>query len=633
MKTAFSQLAFACLVFSMAHAQVNLFDVANAGDVLFEELFQSDTIAFEWKMSGMAQANLNEGINQYKDEKFGVAIELLTNVVKQEPELWMSYYYRALCYKKLRQYTEAEKDLKQCLVLNKSLLLCYLELGKIHVLNGKPNESEKNYEKYIDLNPTDPKGQYLLAGNYFIYKNPAKAKKALEKCLEIDSKYAPAYMKLGLLELSQDKQISSLEKFEKALEIDSVNSLALLFHGIFSADKVPKQSLRDFSKLIRLYPANHNFRLMRGFLLVEQKDFENAFRDLHKVIQERQINEGAFRGQQSYLDKQIDLQYAGYYVISHIYGMPDGLAEQVKKGFCLLCVGKDEDAIRTFNPLHHQDTTAVTRFLTALGNERLGKHVTAFQLYDKALKFDNDLLDAHKKRGTYLMELKNYAGALKDFNEMLRINSENHAAHKFKAIALYNLKNYEEAEKSFTKHLASDSTDKDGFIYRGDCYRALGDSLSSLYDFIRGDALNYESLDFLIRRHYKDEGFDRINHELYALLPKKKISQLQVKALQLRTVILKKDWDRVSVDSDKLIEESKKNFDMQMQSFGIVAKGIRAYQKGETDEAIKLFNKALRIDPNSGTAFLERGKLYRLSNDEKAARKDFAKAKELGYSL
>jgi Tfp pilus assembly protein PilF len=104
MKSAFIQFAFICFFVSLTHAQVNLFDVANAGNVLFDELFESDTVAFEWNMSGVAQANLNEGINQFKDQKFGVAIERLTDVIKQEPKLWMAYYYRAICYKSILQY-------------------------------------------------------------------------------------------------------------------------------------------------------------------------------------------------------------------------------------------------------------------------------------------------------------------------------------------------------------------------------------------------------------------------------------------------------------------------------------------------------------------------------------------------
>jgi tetratricopeptide (TPR) repeat protein len=56
-----------------------------------------------------------------------------------------------------------------------------------------------------------------------------------------------------------------------------------------------------------------------------------------------------------------------------------------------------------------------------------------------------------------------------------------------------------------------------------------------------------------------------------------------------------------------------------------INKGTQAYQKGEYDEAIKYFSKALQLDPKSDKALFERGLTYYKLGRWEDARSDFMK--------
>ena len=59
------------------------------------------------------------------------------------------------------------------------------------------------------------------------------------------------------------------------------------------------------------------------------------------------------------------------------------------------------------------------------------------------------------------------------------------------------------------------------------------------------------------------------------------------------------------------------------------AKGC--YDRGEYDQAIEDWTKAIQLGPSFAHAYSMRAKTYQVLGDQAKAEADFAKAKELGY--
>ena len=94
-------------------------------------------------------------------------------------------------------------------------------------------------------------------------------------------------------------------------------------------------------------------------------------------------------------------------------------------------------------------------YLVKLANKfkEQGNYSIAISLYDKALRIDNNFINALDGKGWALIELGNYTQALPYFDKALQIDPNLVDALNFKGQALYNLGNYTESKYYLDKAL------------------------------------------------------------------------------------------------------------------------------------------------------------------------------------
>jgi tetratricopeptide (TPR) repeat protein len=68
-------------------------------------------IPFKWDMTGNIQVAFNEGLNYLDEGNLELAVRNFDDVVRLDSLFWLSYYYRGISNKELRNYKLAEKDL------------------------------------------------------------------------------------------------------------------------------------------------------------------------------------------------------------------------------------------------------------------------------------------------------------------------------------------------------------------------------------------------------------------------------------------------------------------------------------------------------------------------------------------
>lgn len=57
------------------------------------------------------------------------------------------------------------------------------------------------------------------------------------------------------------------------------------------------------------------------------------------------------------------------------------------------------------------------------------------------------------------------------------------------------------------------------------------------------------------------------------------------------------------------------------------------YAKGRNDQAVQLFDEVIRLNPNFGRAYYQRGMVYQSQEKYDKAIEDISKAKSLGYGV
>jgi tetratricopeptide (TPR) repeat protein len=621
-------------------SQVNLGDLVDE-NVTYLELQGFLKPEFSWDMQGKAQAFLNEGINRIEEGMPHLALPEFDEAAKLEPQSWIIHYYRGICLKLLDAPVAAEAALKSANTFNPGNFFIMMEVGKSVELQKKFDEAEKFYERAAEISPKNALPQFMLASVFVKNNKLARAKRKYADCVQLDSTFLHGEVRLAIIEtIEKPDSKKALRRLEYVLQKDPNNRTALIFHAALVHEQNIQASLRDIDKLVQLDPTNTNLRFMRGIVSTKNGDYEQGFSDLRKVIDAQHVDDYRAKGQQSAIDKRLDIQYAGYYVVSQVYGLPDADGARIKKAYCLLFTGDFEEALKSIDAVAGARTNPLCLYMLGVVNEHKGNHQQAFISYDSALRYDRDIFEAHKKRGIYYTELNLFPRAVFDFTEMLRINPASVSAYRFRGLALYHMGNAKLALEDFNKYLSIDSASYDVHGYRGVIYHDLKQPLLSTLDLLQSNQRgSVAHPDALLQELTKLAASDPAKAIWYT---DQFLSHDYQHAYRLKTSLLMdaERWSDVETVADSVWLRIQKENNAEYYSglfispsdraFIITAKGICLARKDKRNEALTTFNLAIKTYDRCGSAYFERGKLHLAMGNDKAAQKDFKAASKLG---
>lgn len=597
---------------------------------------------FQWNMEGRVQAALNDGINYLDEGLPGEALPQLEEAIRLAPNLWVSHYYKGVAHKQLKQYREAEQAFHHVNALNDKNIWNYIELGKTYGLQKEYSKGERYFERAAKIDETNAAPVYLLANNCLKQGQLERAKRLYKESMKIDERMLDSGVKLALIDAATRKNPKHAMKYlEEVLAKDSLHKQALLFHGIIKAKDDIHASLKDWDKLVRLNPTNVMFRLMRGVLLSQTRQYDKGFSDLRKVVDAAQVSINDFSGQQTTKDKTIDIQFAGFYVVSNIYGLPDEDAALIRKAYCLMFLDDFDNAVRAIEGVKGWNNIPLCLFLKAVANEHRGQHNKAFHLYDSALLKDNDIFDAHKKRGIYFTELKQWEAAEADFNVMLKLNPEAYVTYKLRGLARYHNSRYADATADFSRYLEKDSTNKEVLGFRGMAYQHLHDFLPSTLDFLKsgnGHAVEpWEKLVLELDKMLARKDTAKVLSWLeQATTAEKRYLPAHMK--KVRLLVSLNRWADVGRSADKAMYRNDTEvgtavnlgYTNQEHSFLSAAKAMSLVEDGNPERAIRELELAITLDRNNSFAYRTRAEAHLKLNNKQGAIKDFEKAVILG---
>ncbi|MFN7492487.1 MAG: tetratricopeptide repeat protein [Cyclobacteriaceae bacterium] len=612
-------------------------------DFLSERLYGYEDVNFAWKVDGKLQVFLNEGINYLKEGNLTTALANLNDFVKEDSTFWVARYYRGVAYKLLRKLKNAETDFTAVLKLNPNSYESMLELGKIYHFRNNAKRAEKWYNQAVQLSPDRALAYYMKGELELSQGNPRQAIKNYKISIERDPQFSDAKTKLALIEIIQKDNIEAgLPYLNDILRKDSLNRIALLFRSSINHKKNPTASLKDLNTLIRIDPENIEVRFWRGELLIGLEDFEAAFVDMRKVIQASREDENYFIGQQTRLDKRIDILNAGNYTTRTIFGFDEADAKKIKRGFCLLLTDKYDASIRELDLVNTGNKHALNLCLKGIANDHSGNLLEAFRLYNLALVFDNDIPDAHKKRGIYLSELQNWSASEKDFSEVLKINPETHVIYKLRGVTRYHQNNFSGAVDDFSHfidYLKRDSLEleqpleamiyKEVVGYRAMAYQKEEHYLDAVCDFLVSD--NMRAIDLTLMNNSITQLISEGDTTQAIAYLDKYIQQtphfVDARISRIKILVLQKNWDKVESEIDEALKSGK-------SPYLHFVKGLVLKEKNNDAEAITFFTESIelakKLHEKSALPYLERGKLFAKLNKKKQASKDFESAEKLG---
>jgi tetratricopeptide (TPR) repeat protein len=632
----FFPIILAFFVLTAVSGQDNFARYVNDEMMPWIDVTRFEKFEFEWNMPGKVQTFMNVGLTELDEQNYGVAIENFSEVIKLSKSFAAAYHYRGVARKAINELGLARRDLDSALLLSPKWE-SRLELGQVLQFANQPDAAEREYKKVLDLNPTCAYANYLL-GNIEFYRGlHKKAMKYYDRCNRLDPKFAAAYVMEGLVTFMINRKISDcFGYFEKALQAQPLSRDALYWRGILWIKENQKEkALEDWTKLVEANPHTPYFRVVRAFLCIELDNFDLAFNDLRKALLENLVDENRFRASQTILDKKIDLQGVTNYAVRFSYGLQEDAFNYFKKGFCLLLSGREKSALVEFKKAEKIENSAAIFLLEGLTFEHLNKHDSALLYYDMALDLDNDIFDAHKKRGIYRYELKNYKGAYADFAHMIRLQPNSMISYRLRGMVKFQQTDYIGAVIDLTKYLKSDSTDTEVRIFRAQSFNMLKDFKRAVDDFeiaLKSDSNKFDLYDVTAEAHLNAGDTSSAITTRRREAKKYRLIDPHIKNIGL--LISQKKWEEAltEVESASRYFNLKSWYDKQKYSQLMTLRGIIFFRTGKYDLSIDQFTKAMKEHSKNFEAKYYRAKAYLQSGKKSDAMREFEDLKIIQYA-
>lgn len=630
-----------CIYLSIvpAFGQINMFETVENKYILDLELDAFPDLKFEWNFDGKVQGSVNAGLTELIDNKdYEKAFLHFDEAIVKLPSCLPAFYYRGICYKLSNKFDNAKDDLSKASALAPDRPEILLELAEVYELQYAYDGAERLYEKAIELDPAFVDAYYNLANLSMRQRLFPKATKFFKKSLAIDPSYIKSHVRQGILAYALDKKGSkTIGHFNNALAIDSTFEAALFWRGMMNLyDKNVERCLEDWNKLVLYNPEDPLFVLLRAFLYLDLEDFEKAFIDLKNVYSKTYTDENAFRGSQSTADHRLDLQYAVTYINRTIYGLDDEAGSHLKSGFCFMVMERRSEASNQFKKSFALQPSSLALFLRALNYEHANKHDSAFQMYQEALKHDNDIFDAHKKMAIYYSELKDWRSCYRHFENMIRLEPAMALTYRLRAIVKIEFKDHYGAILDLTRYIALDSTDHDIYLFRAYCKKAVKDLKGENQDYRKALEINpgdYDLYEYVIRSdlHLKDT-----SHALttLAICEKKFGIKTYVFSTKVRIFIHQKKFEDarkelLKVSGDKFWLSMRPDPELSLLHF---LDGWLDYLQNDHASAIRKLSKAITHNAQNFEAIYLRSKIYTARGDRMRALNDLKILAKAGYS-
>jgi tetratricopeptide (TPR) repeat protein len=364
----------------------------------------------------------------------------------------------------------------------------------------------------------------------------------------------------------------------------------------------------------------------------ELRDYEGAFIDFQKVIKATATNDNNFVGRQTWLDKKIDMQNVGAYLLTRVYGLNDEDASRIKEAYCHIITGRYSETHEAIDRIFNFKKEPTAVYLKAVAFEHQGIHAQAFDYYSRALRLDNQIADAYKKRGIYEQELKRWDRSVEDFTAALKVYPDAFRINWIRGLSYYHMNRFPEAIADFTVYLKNDSTNKEVLETRGMAYFNSMNHLMGYVDFAAAGntkALNYIHMENLIDSvlHVKDT---TLALRCLDITTKQAPFFSEGFAQKFKIHIARNQWELVAADLSVALSNIPPDLAKPKHSYLLTVQAMMHARNKRKDDAMKSFNEAIKVDGANSLAYLERGRLFLEMRRSSKAETDFRKAVSLG---
>ncbi|XP_071602190.1 tetratricopeptide repeat protein 6 isoform X2 [Heliangelus exortis] len=585
-------------------------------------------------------ALMKHGIHLFNYSALTTAIQEFTAVIKEDPSNAQARLYRGRAYAKQQQYRNAIQDLEAAIHLDPSCWLAFYYRGCI-LRQADPKRAVQDFSVSVLINDTWENFRSFLHRG-IVYSEQCQWSLAIcdfQSVLALDSSVFFAYLTIGLiLLLHLDQYYEAIRQFSNAIQTDplSVQAYVCRAQAYHKIHDLPN-AVKDINRAIHLYPNKSKLCLLRGQYLMELKKYELASLCIHQLAE---MDEDSFLSQpaqqariQSFCQKQdkaIDC------LLEAIARKPEP-SMFVILGKIQMKDKKIKDAVRSFKKAMKLLMTSAKNvpktfeaaemyYLTGLCYMEQKNLLRASDAFSMAIRLHSNYPDAFYQRGLCRMHLRK-ANCIQDFNRALALCPSHFQAYMSRAAYYGSKGRYSKAILNCNEAIKILPDSVQAYFYRGTLKYQNKTFKAAIEDLSKTINLNKTCIFAYYNRatcYQQIKDFKKALKDYGILLLLELSEEISFKVLINRGLVYVALEDYANACED--FKEAMLLSPDDSQIFQAI--GICCYKLHEFEEAVRSFDKVLKLDPLSVDAYVARGKLYMENGHEagcKQAQKDFSR--------
>jgi tetratricopeptide (TPR) repeat protein len=194
------------------------------------------------------RALYKRAVAYYSDSDFQKAIKDMDRFIPEFPENYQAHVLRALAYRESGDVDNQLKDVEAALELSGGDPQIMKWRASLLMEKGE-YKLAKDDLIIVKQFQDDPEVEMNLAFAYYSLDNPDSAMMAINKSIELDGTFGPAYLYGGSFSLEQENYELALKYLDVALKLDPENITALFYKGVALVElKKEEEGCRCLSK-------------------------------------------------------------------------------------------------------------------------------------------------------------------------------------------------------------------------------------------------------------------------------------------------------------------------------------------------------------------------------------------------
>jgi len=205
--------------------------------------------------------------------------------VRLNPVFTNGYHYRAITESRFGDYDAAFRDFGRAIELRPGQIGVYFSRGVAYFLSQRFEEALEDFNYYIRKEPRDPSAYLNRGACHLFLSDTTKALEDYNQAIRIDRFEPEGFVRRARVYSDLGRYDEALEDLDRAIELDGANTFAFFNRAlIYYEQKRYNEAMADLDTVLDYEPGNALTLYNRSLIYAQVGAFEEALADMDRVI-------------------------------------------------------------------------------------------------------------------------------------------------------------------------------------------------------------------------------------------------------------------------------------------------------------------------------------------------------------